>query len=309
MSWLFSQALVAEYSADTCSAGEPSAPSSGTPTPRAYLWPDKTTAAWRRFPSGMTCSPLTDDRGEAVLTSFLAAFPAQTSPSQERAQESTDKPAGCGDTWRESLARYDPATSSWKTRQCSLFEDLTESSAIFPTWGMTQDGALFPLKTLARLMTASDFGLEQNSRRGKQQDRQKTAGYVIGATATLCLDVGAITPNGYAETAKNGLTRFIMKNGTVALSAAPEMWLTPQANEDAAGTPRGKMQKMLGNHPLIRGNTPEEWARGTLNPTWVEWLMGWPLGWTDCAALETDKYRQWRRQHGGCLEDRNDNEG
>ncbi len=27
---------------------------------------------------------------------------------------------------------------------------------------------------------------------------------------------------------------------------------------------------------------------GGLNPTWVEWLMGWPLGWTDLRPLETD---------------------
>ena len=26
---------------------------------------------------------------------------------------------------------------------------------------------------------------------------------------------------------------------------------------------------------------------GKLNPTWVEWLMGFPLGWTDCDASET----------------------
>jgi hypothetical protein len=37
---------------------------------------------------------------------------------------------------------------------------------------------------------------------------------------------------------------------------------------------------------------------GSLNPTWVEWLMGWPLGWTDCAASGTDKYRSWLRSHG-----------
>jgi DNA (cytosine-5)-methyltransferase 1 len=28
---------------------------------------------------------------------------------------------------------------------------------------------------------------------------------------------------------------------------------------------------------------------GKLNPTWVEWLMGWPLEWTDLKPLETDK--------------------
>jgi hypothetical protein len=28
---------------------------------------------------------------------------------------------------------------------------------------------------------------------------------------------------------------------------------------------------------------------GQLNPTWVEWLMGWPLGWTDLKPLATDK--------------------
>lgn len=39
---------------------------------------------------------------------------------------------------------------------------------------------------------------------------------------------------------------------------------------------------------------------GSLNPTWVEWLMGWPLGWTDCAASATDRCRQWCASHGVC---------
>ena len=37
---------------------------------------------------------------------------------------------------------------------------------------------------------------------------------------------------------------------------------------------------------------------GSLNPTWVEWLMGWPLGWTDCAASATDKCQAWCASHG-----------
>ncbi len=60
------------------------------------------------------------------------------------------------------------------------------------------------------------------------------------------------------------------------LSDQVRMWPTPTANEDAAGTPNGKMQRTLGNHPDVR-NT----GAGTLNPQWVEWLMGYPEGWTD----------------------------
>jgi len=36
---------------------------------------------------------------------------------------------------------------------------------------------------------------------------------------------------------------------------------------------------------------------GKLNPMWVEWLMAWPLGWSDLKPLETDKYQSWRQQH------------
>lgn len=37
---------------------------------------------------------------------------------------------------------------------------------------------------------------------------------------------------------------------------------------------------------------------GALNPAWVEWLMGWPIGWTDLRPLETDKCREWWHWHG-----------
>ena len=36
---------------------------------------------------------------------------------------------------------------------------------------------------------------------------------------------------------------------------------------------------------------------GHLNPTWVEWLMGWPLEWTDLKPLEMDKFHLWQQQH------------
>jgi hypothetical protein len=35
-----------------------------------------------------------------------------------------------------------------------------------------------------------------------------------------------------------------------------------------------------------------------LNPPWVEWLMGFPIGWTDLKPLVMDKFQEWLNSHG-----------
>lgn len=46
------------------------------------------------------------------------------------------------------------------------------------------------------------------------------------------------------------------------------------------------------------------WVRETARhgrfprPSRVEWLMGWPIGWTALAPLATDRFRQWLHSHG-----------
>jgi len=47
-------------------------------------------------------------------------------------------------------------------------------------------------------------------------------------------------------------------------------------------------------------NVVAEGNGGALNPTWVEWLMGWPIGWTGLERLEMDKFQRWLEQHGCC---------
>ena len=66
-----------------------------------------------------------------------------------------------------------------------------------------------------------------------------------------------------------------------------KMFLTPSANEDAAGRVGGKMQKMLGNSPEVR-NT----GKGTLAANWVELVMGYPQGFTDIGEITGKKVRQ-----------------
>jgi hypothetical protein len=38
---------------------------------------------------------------------------------------------------------------------------------------------------------------------------------------------------------------------------------------------------------------------GHLNPEWLEWFMGWPMGWTELEPLATDKFQSWQQAHGG----------
>ena len=159
MSWLFSQALVAEYSADICLDGALCALWSGTATQRASWLPAKTTDSCQLSRSGMTFKPLTDELGEAALMSFLEAFPAKTSALLAKEEGSTQSEAECGSTWQGSSARFDQATSLWKTHQCLLFEDSTESLATFARWGLMRGGELWELPTPAHLTGETESGL------------------------------------------------------------------------------------------------------------------------------------------------------
>ena len=159
MSWLFSQALVAEYLAASCSDGEPCAPWSGTPTLLGYCSPAKMTDCLSLFRYGMTCKPLTDDLGRELLMLFRAASHARTSAQPGKAQALTEPAAACGFTWPGSSAKYDPALSLWRTRQCSLLGDSDEFSGTWPRWGSMRSGEFWEQPPLAPRTSESASGL------------------------------------------------------------------------------------------------------------------------------------------------------
>jgi len=158
MSWHFSQALEAEYLAENCSGGEQSAQWSEAPTAPDDSCSDKTKGTFHRSPFGMMFAPSTERRGAELLTWFLAASPARTSAPQERAQDLTESAQDFGAKWPESLARYDRASRSWRTAQCSLLGDLEEFSETWPRWGLMLDGACWELPTLARPISENESG-------------------------------------------------------------------------------------------------------------------------------------------------------
>lgn len=40
------------------------------------------------------------------------------------------------------------------------------------------------------------------------------------------------------------------------------------------------------------------WTGGRTTPTHIEFLMGWPLGWSDSASLAMASFQAWKEQHG-----------
>ena len=71
--------------------------------------------------------------------------------------------------------------------------------------------------------------------------------------------------------------------GQKMLSSEVKLWPTPRASEWKGTGPLGSKSH---NHRLEKGYldaTVQERSQvsGSLNPAWVEWLMGYPEGWTD----------------------------
>jgi len=81
-------------------------------------------------------------------------------------------------------------------------------------------------------------------------------------------------------------------NSRKALKKRKAEWPTPLSSEHKGN------QKIREN----RQNGLTALVGGRLNPMWVEWLMGWHLGWTDLKPLEMDKCHFVQQQHGICSE-------
>lgn len=319
MSWLYSQALVAAYLADTCSDGAVFAPSNGSPIPQAYLPPDRMTAFSRPSRFGMTFAPLTEDRGAELLTWFRADSRARTSAPPAKAPASTASDPACGAKWRELSVKYDRNSSSWKTHRCLWDEALPESSLTLPRWGSMRNGVLSELLTSALPTAANDAGLWATPAATDGTRGGTITENMTGVSLAQMVNTPARWPTptasdhtGPGHVAQGGMnlrTAVVMwptptvcgnhnrkgasANSGDGLATAVRLWPTPVASMSKGSSPNSLTRK----DGQDRSNDRLDHAvmaidGGQLNPTWVEWLMGFPLGWTDCEHLATRSYRR-----------------
>lgn len=348
MSWHYLQGQEAASWEGTSLDGAPSALLRLIPTQGKSCLPDRQMAACPDSPSGMTSQPLTVHPGEDTSTSSQEASPAKTSAQQAREQESQESAAASGVRWRELSARYDRATSGWKTHRCLWTEDLPSSSVTLPRWGMMQDGVLWERtmpehltgetgsgywptpKAMAKplvsgpngshgiylagaVMLANQGAWPINQEEGYQIIRQQmwptpqaseatqeNTGSCVTAAATGGVSFMTLTSQTVDARALSGgqVKAQIPFWPTSKQQRTQALWHTPTAQDAKNSTlpPSQISRHSIVGQLLKQGQAPSG-TGGALNPTWVEWLMGWPLGWTSMECMQGLTWAAWQRAY------------
>jgi len=255
-----------------------------------------------------------ESTGETLFdpTLYAEAIPVSLSASPERAKaKKTRATSGLG--YEKPYAFYDPVTRSLKMYEatCPLAE--LPSLAKLPPSGILRNGVLFlrpPWEPITDATGSSSWltptavvrPMEGNVRLYRAKIE---AGEMIEEEATAILGkspyeaqgkIPATWPTARASAAMsedlaNVAARLEAGEPYKAkLEQAVALWPTPRAGSMYGGTGSGQIIQ----ERYTEGTISEEERRsmrsgngGKLNPMWVEWLMGFPLGWTDLEDSET----------------------
>jgi hypothetical protein len=210
--------------------------------------------------------PLQQASSLALLILLLGAGLARTLALLDIEQAWKESEAAFSMKSQGLLANYNPHSFSWKTCQLSLVEAEGQLLQNLPKAGMSVGGLLYQLKPLERTI------------------KESVGGYWLSELIT--------TP----DASERGATKFYDPK------AKSQSGRTPQTYAKAFPTPAARDWKDNASPSEYKRKTPplSTHAGGQLNPTFVEWLMGYPIGWTELQPLETGRFREWLQQHGGC---------
>lgn len=213
------------------------------------------------YPSTTTSEPSSLQQ----QTLFAEVSHAKTSVSRARAQDWRARAAVYGRSSPELLAKYDRASRSWRTFQCSLDGECPVFSETWPRSGMTRNGIAYQLPPLVPLTSETACGL---------------------LPTPVTVDSGAFFNRSASAGAK--------KRPTLGAMAKHGLWPTPTT---VSGNNSGRLDEWGGARSRrMTSHLPKNERTGPLNPTFPEWLMGYPIGYTDCGDLETPSSRESRKQ-------------
>lgn len=309
MSWHYLQEQEEVSSDHICWDGVQFALSKSRTILAGYCLHDSEMASCPGSPSGTISEPSTGDPGADVSISSRAGFPVKIFLAPVKEQESKANDPGSGQKWQELSARYDPATHSWKTHQCLFVEDLQPSSLTLPKWGMMRGGVLSERITQALPTSGTESGLwrtpkatEGNKPSYGDKSHQGLAYQVkMWPTPTasvagpdfakmdrsktgISLQTAVAMDQDIARSARNGIQNHLGSGAPAHVQTVVQMFPTPKSRDWKGKSQRGEHAPMDALPNMITGS---------LNPDWVELLMGWPLGWTDITQPCEPVIRPW----------------
>jgi len=204
--------------------------------------------------------------------------------------------AGSGRSLPVSSVSYNPATYSWRTSQDSTPQEVPKSSLILPRAGMMRNGTLYLRRSLVPRTSVIASSL------------WRTPSAQLAGENETYLEMLRDKDGGPPRRGRRVYNPKDGKHIILTLNRQVQLWRTPQARD---GDPRGQQspeKRRADGHSVslaeqVMWPTPtqrdwrsgkaslatmernarplSEMVGGTLNPVWVEWLMGFPLGWTD----------------------------
>lgn len=269
--------------------------------------------SWLRLLSGTTLPPSMADLGVDAWISSLRATPA--SPSATPAIEAAPTtPGTSGPTSSASGGSVEQLSCFARTSPAILRSDSTQSAATFRAWGRGLRRAYSARLKSGRRTAASDCSSWQTASVvdsvGRDYtypsgDHSKPFDTLVGQakkhwpTATT-LDTMDAARKGIVGNHNLSLPVAASRHGRQALRPtgaecqknSGRLWGTAQASDHvcAARTAKDSRQACLGRDLSRLGSDPKR-----LNPRFVEWLMGWPLGWTDFAPVATE-WSRWSQR-------------
>lgn len=209
---------------------------------------------------GLTSSAQTSSAVDSLASTYLAPVIGK---------ELTAEILACGTSSLELFARLDLEASSWRMLQRSFFEGSADCSAIWPRSGLMLSGTAYQLAPLVRIIRAT--------------------GRLLWPTPTA----GDAKSSGSRNTPQSKAKDGISLTDAVRMDKGKgrQFFSTLCAGDSQTASPNQNVASL--GRQVRRAS-----GRGGLNPQFCEWLMGFPIGWTELDASEMPLCPRSRKSSG-----------
>ena len=224
-----------------------------------------------------------------VSTSSVPDSHVRTSAMQEGEMESKENAVDC---FLKPFAWFDcsdPDTCCWKTWQRSLLEDWIEYTGSWHRSVIVRNRIAYRLPPLVPRISGIGSSFLPTPTIPRPHDNESTAGKPVAsqnqrdlATAVIVegmLPTPRATDGSKGSRSVEGAKKELERGRNLDLGTVVRLLPTPVSRDWKSR--KGKTQEERGRSV---GPSLSEVSGGQLNPTWVEWLMGFPTGWTDLNA-------------------------